>query len=199
MKRIHSMKRYFGILAITMFASVTACSYVVDMVERSITKRASFSVNATYDSVAHTVTITWDESGGGNFAGYEVYVTSDPDDEYSGYEIIAGRSDMGSNISGSSYFDTNPNNLDSIGTRSYTFPAVSLQTLLISDGVAIGRTARYFFRLGIIAWDEDTSDRPSKYIGGVSWETGSNLFDNYKIHTDIDEISGLAAVDITRW
>jgi len=194
------MSRYIAILAATMIATVTACSYVVDMVERSITKRASFSITATYDSVAHTVTINWTEAPGSNFAGYEVYMSENPDDEYSGYVIIAGPDNLGSDISSELFYDDAATELNSSDTRSYTYPDNFLSNKLTADDVtASGRTARYFFRLGIIDWDQNPDKRPERYIGNALWNVGANLFENYKIHTDIEEISGSAMVDITRW
>jgi len=182
------MSRYIAILAATMIATVTACSYVVDMVERSITKRASFSITATYVK-GSGVTINWTEEPGSNFAGYEIYVTTDPDDEYSGYTIVAGPEGLltGGNLLPPSvaYYDQTSLNLDIETTRSYTYTLVP--QLLTSDGVASGR---YFFRLGIITWDKNPSERTIQ--NGYTGIT----FDDYNAHTDIDEISGLAAVDL---
>jgi hypothetical protein len=182
MKRKNSMKRYIGILAITMFASVTACSYVVDMVERSITKRASFSINATYDHATQTVTLSWDETGGGNFAGYEIYITEGPDDEYSGYRVVAAAYTLNSD----SYFATSNAALTNISTQSYTYN--------VSNYISSFGAGRYFFRVGIIDWDENESDRTAS--NGYTEPWYSNLAANYPGNTDIDQISGLAAVDL---
>jgi len=176
-----------------MIATVTACSYVVDMVERSITKRASFSITATYVK-GSGVTINWTEDAGSNFAGYEIYVTTDPDDEYSGYTIIAGPEQLFGidNLSTQPYYDGGSLTLDDSITRSYFYDQTFINQLLMADGLAVNATARYFFRLGIIEWDKNPSERTSQngYTG--------DPFDDYNAHTDIDEISGSAVVDITR-
>jgi len=190
MKR--TMSRYTAILAATMIATVTACSYVVDVVERSITKRASFSITATYDPGTKNVTITWTESAGGNFAGFEVYVTTEPDDEYSDYAVAAA----GYTISSNAFFETAPSLLDS-GTRSYTFSAQEIYDDGASPNTVINYVmgpGRYFFRLGIINWDEDPDERT--YENGYTEPWDLNKAVNYPANTDISEISGLAAVDI---
>lgn len=185
MKRKNTIVRYIGILAITMIASMTACSYVVDMVERSITKRASFSIRATYDHSAQTVTITWTESPGNNFAGYEIYMTEEPDDEYSGYVVVAA----GQPISSNSFFELNAGQLLYPTTiQSYTFDVSEIVANSVAD-FKLG-SGRYFFRLGIIKWDQDPSKRT--LANGYTADT----FANYCNHTDIDEISGLAGVDL---
>ncbi len=193
MERKKLFRRYIILLNIAIFITLTACSYVVDMVERTITKRASFSISATYDPGTRSVTLSWRESPGGNFAGYEVYMTEYPDDEYSGYTIVAGPNNLGPPLSGQPYYDNSPF-LSNSGKRSYVFDSVHLYEKLQFDGVITpGTTVRYFFRLGIINWDEDQDERTSKngYTG--------NTFQDYCAHTDIGEISGSAVVDIISW
>ncbi len=87
MKMNRRITRYMALLAVAMLSALTACSYAMDYVERIITTRASFSVDAEYDGT--NIIISWDESGGSNFAGYEIYMTTRPNDEYSDYQVVA--------------------------------------------------------------------------------------------------------------
>lgn len=152
----------------------SACSYAVDVVERAITKRASFSIEATYNQDG-TVTIRWDESGGSNFAGYEIYMTEEKDNEYAGYVVIGA----GYAISSSSLFKLDTNLLNEF---AFTFTT--------NDIKSIKGAGRFFFRVGIIEWDEDPDDRTSE-----NGYTGNDETD-YKANTDIAEISGSLMVNI---
>jgi len=179
------MSRYIAILAATMIATVTACSYVVDMVERSITKRASFSITATYSALDDKVTITWDESGGGNFAGFEIYMTEEKDDEYSGYIIIGGPYNSIETSAVANYYRTD-SNLGLSTTRSFVLQDPELANVISQHGVG-----RYFFRVGIIDWDENPDKRT--VANGYIYQAPEQ---DYPANTDISEISGLAMVDI---
>jgi hypothetical protein len=157
--------------------TMNACSYGVDLVERAITKRASFSIEATYNPTTNTITISWTESGGTNFAGYEVYMTEEADNEYSGYVVIGAPY----SISSSPLFRVE-SSLQYVTTNTFTMNSTQV-TALPSKG-------RYFFRVGIIDWDEDADKRTLE-----NGYTGDTLHD-YTNNTDIAEISGLAMVDI---
>ncbi len=166
------------------FTFSTGCSYVMDYVEGRLTDRAAFSIEATYDAGAKEVTVTWDEYGSGDdFAGYEIYITEEPDDEYAGYELAA-----------SMYEQPNPD----ITLASGDLSGYLTDTCVLDvSGLATIAPGIYFFRVGIINWDEDDEeDRQDDYIGGPSWNDPSNRDDNYMIHTDISEISGYAKVEI---
>lgn len=140
----------------------TGCSYVSDMVEGRITKRASFSIEAVYDGSSN-VTLSWTKTDSSlDFAGIEIYVTSEPNNEYSKYDLVAKRT----------FPSTNSLSIGS--TTSYTVPKES------PAGV-------YFYRVGFVHWDEPYDKRPSLYTEDQA---------NYNIHTDIEEISGSARVDI---
>lgn len=117
----------------------TGCSYVSDMVEGAITDRASFSIDASYNSATQEVTITWDNSDlSSDFAGIEIYRTREANNEYSGYITVADRWDPSAPALGSG----------SAGSYSYTESEAGL----------------YFYRVGFIHWDEpideDTGIRP---------------------------------------
>ena len=161
----------------------------MDSIEGQLTDRASFSIEASYDPVLDRVTIKWDEHGSGDdFAGYEIYITEEPNDEYVGYELAA------------SYYETHPyiglsGDLKSSSTGSCTLDVNALLgALAIADGYGPGI---YFFRVGLIDWDEsDEDDRVDDYIGGINWNIEPNRRDNYWIHTDIESVSGYAMVEI---
>ncbi len=173
--------RYNKTLVLIFAMAITvlnACSYAVDMVERTLTKRASFSITAEYSG--DSVIVRWSESGSGNFAGYEVYITEEPDNEYAGYVVIGA----GYTISSSSIF-THDSNLLNGFTQSFTMGAAQVSNLKTQNG-----SGRYFFRVGIIDWDEDPDERTPE--NGYTGDTEQDYIHN----TDIAEISGLAMVDI---
>ncbi len=153
--------------------SLNACSYTVDMVERTITKRASFSIKAIYNGDG-TVTVQWNQTGVSNFAGYEIYMTTEPNNEYAGYTVIGA----GYDISSFSLFKLDLNLQGDVGS----FTSKDIKSTL--------GTGRFFFRVGIIAWDENPDERTAK--NGYTGDTEEDYIHN----TDIAEISGLAMVDI---
>jgi hypothetical protein len=161
----------FAIMAATASLLFSGCSYVMDAIEGAINERAAFSISASYDGFSN-VTVRWDEKGdSGTFAGFEVYRTSRADDEYADYELVA------------SYYY--PAYLEiGLSDSSYTYDVTGLHGI-------------YFYRIGIIAWDEDKeSDRVDNYTGGSSWNVEPNRETNYNSHTEIDKISGYAQVEI---
>ncbi len=165
------MKYTILIIYVTLLQFIfTGCSYVSDMVEGAITDRASFSINAR--QVGNNVVITWSETDlSTDFAGIEIYRTRKANDEYSGYITIADKDNDASLASGS--------------TVTYTHVNANL-----TKGV-------YFYRVGLIHWDESPYDRTIE--NGYSPEYPDAGWDgttNYNSHTDIDAISGSARVEI---
>lgn len=169
------------------FVSLTGCSYVMDSVEGAITKRSSFSVDVKRSG--NTFTLDWskdfpsiDEEA---FAGYEVYITERPDDEYSGYKIL---------LSGHS---ANPGDLgydpalQNSSTRNVTF------TYDVS--ALSGNT--YFFRVGVIYWSEtDQSERSKNWTTDngylYNWSSGGSTVVEYyyKRKSSLEKISGATMV-----
>ena len=146
------------ISALLLQFAFTGCSYVSDMVEGAITDRASFSINTSYNSATHEVTITWDKSDlSSDFAGIEIYRTREANDEYSGYITVADR------------WDTTALGSGSTGLYSYTE----------------SKTGLYFYRVGFIHWDEPEDERTyiedeSNYnihtdINAISGSAGVNI------------------------
>jgi len=159
----------FIIIAVLLNTAFTGCSYVSDYVEGAITDRASFSVQAEF--IAGTgVQLSWDKTDtGGNFAGIEIYRTSEENDEYANYTLIASRYSDSSLAIGTTktYIDTAP------------------------------PSGTYFYRVGLIHWDKDTNERtaangyiPAYEIPGWDGTT------NYNAHTDLDKVSGYGIVTI---
>ncbi len=150
---------------------LAGCSYTMDYIESAITARSSFSIEAEFDSMANTVSIRWDESPGlSDFAGFEIYFARD---EYDDYDLLASRFETESGGSGGG----NYKNLDSSSTRdySYTPPAPGI----------------YFYRVGIIEWDEDDDELQEQY--------GAFYFDSpaaYNAETSINKISGYRMVTV---
>ncbi|HOP63701.1 MAG TPA: hypothetical protein PK358_01580 [Spirochaetota bacterium] len=167
------------ILAAIINFSATGCSYVSDMIEGAITERASFSIEAR--QVGDDVVITWNETDhSSNFAGIEIYRTREANDEYSGYVIVADY--LTGAVSG---------DLSSGTTTTCTVnkPADDSAT------VPAGTSGIYFYRVGLIHWDEDEDDRTAENGYLVPWD-GLNFDTNYNNNTDINEVSGSAMVEI---
>ncbi len=183
------MNRKFFIYMITVLSILTVtfgtgCSYVSDTIEGLITNRASFSIDVAYDSSSEIISITWDENGGSDFAGFEVYVTETRDDEYSGYELVASRHALPSG--------TYAGDLSNKYSGSFSYNVSS-----IVNGVFPKGPGTYFYRIGIIKWDDDEKDRTSD--NGYVVDSNGTWLDNdvnYNNKTEIDQISGAAMVDI---
>lgn len=152
---------------------MTGCSYVTDSIEGAITNRASFSADAVYSG--GSVTITWDEADfDSDFAGIEIYRTSEPNDEYSNYMLVASQYQI---WNGSGYTSTSTPELGYYYTTSYT------DTSSLSSGI-------YFYRVGIIYWDDPSDERTPE-----NGYTGITATD-YNGKTHIEKISGYAQVVI---
>ncbi len=168
------MKYIKLIIFISLLFISAGCSYVSDMVEGEITDRASFSIQA--QQVGNNIVITWSETDlSSDFAGIEIYRTREPNDEYSGYVTAADR--FSGAVSG---------NLNSGTTITCTVNKP------FYDGATVNTPPGgiYFYRVGFIHWDKPAGERTSE-----NGYTGSESVD-YNYHTDIDEISGSARVEI---
>ena len=154
---------------------LTGCSYGMDMIERSMTDRASFSIDASYNS--GQLTIKWSESPSAEgFGGYEVYIIPEAWNEYGTYEVIAARH----------YLYTLPffsnSTLGDPATRSVSFS--------ISKSDLDGKGGEYYVRLGIIKMNvKDSNTEPKTYYD----KSNSSEYIN---HSSIDKISGYKAVYI---
>jgi len=163
-KTIKYIQRRACLVPALLFLLLPGCSYVMDSIEGAITDRASFSIDAEYVSGTGVI-INWTETGtSSNFAGYEIYITEFADDEYAGYTIVANK--------------FNDASLGNIITGTYTDTAPP-------SGV-------YFYRVGVIAWDEQEEDkRVAEW--GAGYESNQVI---YNSHTDISRISGAKRVVI---
>jgi len=170
----------FAVVALA--ASLSACSYMMDAIEGAITDRASFSIDAVYNAGSNTISITWNESGSTNFAGFEVYMTDEADNEYAGYTVIGADRPL----SAVAYFRED-SSLGSETCQSFTVQSGDVNDIrtLLGRGV-------YFFRVGIMDWDQNEGDRTEENGYSIPWSSDSN----YNDHTEFDQISGYARVTI---
>ncbi len=174
------LKYIIPVLCVLAMMAGTGCSYVSDAIEGAIMERSSFSIEAEYDSVNERVYINWVYSDTSqNFAGYEIYMTDQVDNEYAGYDLRASRYDRANTSS----------NISNLASGTVTEFTDYVDDVVHSVEEHLGPGV-YFFRVGIIHWDEDPEDR--------TLDNGYTDFTetDYEKHTDIDKISGYAEVYI---
>jgi hypothetical protein len=155
--------------------SLTGCSYVSDYVEGQITNRASFSVQAEYDGT-NVVLIRDETDYSDDFAGIEIYRSSNPNNEYALYEMIAYKWNNIQLRDGSNY-PTNP--------KTFTDDLSDLDLDPISPNYAGGV---YFYRVSFIHWDDSLKDREEAGSGysGTNPVYDSDTYDN---KTSIGKVS----------
>ncbi len=167
-------KIIYTLIFFAIVTAISACSYMADYVEGEITNRASFSISARY-IVGTGVIVEWNANPSNeSFAGYEIYMTQEPDNEFADYIVVGACY----NIDSSSYFQLEAGLSDSSASK---FTHNSLP----SSGI-------YFYRVGVIEWDErdynnDGQDE-KKPESPDEW-----LYESY---TKIADISGSAMVEI---
>lgn len=163
------------ILCATVTGTV-ACSYVADYIEGEMTNRASFSISAHYVSGIGVI-VEWNyDPDHESFAGYEIYMTEYPNNEFAPLIIVGGRDDFSS----SQYFQKDEN-LKNESTHHFIHDLSHKP----SNGI-------HFYRVAVIAWDE------RDYDGDGEKESSPPSYNksDYESYTDIDEISGSAMVAI---
>lgn len=180
MKRVMTMKRIYvsskifsALYVVLLFAIFTApgCSYVSDAIEGALTNRAGFSIDAYYDDTSTNVIVSWSESGSGNgFAGYEVYMTEEPNNEFADYIVVGARYPIGTD-----YFE---HHTDLSSSQTFT------HSNLPPPGI-------YFYRVGIISWDKIDADGDGEEDDYPPDEPGY-----YITKTSVSQISGSARVEI---
>lgn len=166
------------ILSAVLIAS-TGCSYAVDAVEGAITKRASFSVSVTHTGT--NCTIDWSNLSSvdeDSFAGFEIYVTDEANDEFAGYTVLAAPYDLGDSAQ-----ELVSESLYESSTRS--------ATVSFPSGTA-GKV--YYFRVGVVTWNVSTEEDRSKQWSGWSRSYGSLNKTFYFNSTSLGKISGGAKV-----
>ena len=172
-------KRFISILTVVsgiiILASSVGCSYISDSIEAAIFNRAGFSIKADYNG-SHVI-FNWGETGG-SFAGYEIYRTREVNNEFSKYTMEASKWDP--------FYDSL---LADYNTGFYAWDARSLRDSIdptLGPGI-------YFFRIGIIKWDEDDNESSDWNLTGDRWDDTEI---SYERHTSINKVSGSALVDI---
>ncbi|MFC1670557.1 hypothetical protein ACFL20_09195 [Spirochaetota bacterium] len=170
---------FVPIMSIFLLLMTTGCSYITDAIEGEILNRASFSITATYDDAEQSVLVAWNrESSGGDFAGWEIYISEEPDDEFAGYILVASR-----------YVDDINDDLH-IGTTKYYSHDVTY--LLSTPG-------RYFYRVAVIYRDEATDEDKDNYSDDMDGSlSGWDMTDPdvYHDRSHIDSISGFTYADV---
>lgn len=150
-----------------------ACSYVADYIEGEITNRASFSISAHYEAGTGII-VEWDTNpDNDSFAGYEIYMTEEPNNEFAEYIVVGACYDIGS-----SFFQEVPD-LQNSSTSQF------IHTNLPPPGI-------YFYRVGVIEWDE----RDYNNDGEDEKKPSSPDKSLYELYTNIADISGSAMVEI---
>ncbi len=182
------------LFAVILMAAGSGCSYVSDAVEGAITERSAFSIEANYDGLSQNVNIRWEETGGKNFAGYEIYISETQDDEYAGYVLVESRWRDETNFSTGT---GDQESLNDVYTLTYSHYVNDIVYGTFPNG-----PGTYFYRMGIIKWDKDLNERTEKNgysppfdpnnPSDTSWDNEYN----YNLHTKIDKISGAALVKI---
>jgi hypothetical protein len=170
------MKKLCILSTVLLLLSGIGCSYVMDSVEGAITKRSSFGVDVTKGA---GLTFNWSKDApsidAGAFAGYEIYITSERNNEFSGYQLFAGNS-----LNPGAASVGEQTQLDNPATQSVT---ISSYTLPNGPGT-------YFFRVGVIYWDEkDPNKRNSDWTIPPFASNKSYYYITTK-QTDIEKISG---------
>ncbi len=157
----------------------TGCSYGMDALEGAITQRASFSITAVYDETNYLVDISWTKTDSSDhFAGYEVYMTEYPWDEYGRYLVVAASEPIGTTL---------PDIVD-----SFTSMGLNDQTVSIPVSPDALNDGEYYFRVALYDFDKKPKDEwadpdvPEYYSGSA----------NYDDHTSLTAVSGFAAVEI---
>lgn len=156
-----------------LLAAATGCSYVVDAVEGKIMNRASFSITVTPTGAANQYNVDWSDISDVDsdaFAGYEIYVTESPNDEFAGYRVIAAYYDLGSGCTV----------IPSMGTMSDYDTTVSFGPVSAGDV--------YYFRVAEIEWDEKNEDDRDKNWKDPVWDTNHEYY--YLRKSSIGKISG---------
>ncbi|MGB4269862.1 MAG: hypothetical protein WBK20_11870 [Spirochaetota bacterium] len=154
--------------------AITGCSYMADYIEGEISNRASFSISARYiDGTG--VRVEWSVNpDNDSFAGYEIYMTEEPDNEFADYIVVGARY----TISTSPYFQEK-NSLADPPTTSFTHNQLPVPGI-------------YFYRVGVIKWDEHDYNNDGKDEKKPTLPNQS-LYESY---TEITDISGSAMVEI---
>ncbi|HEY1407138.1 MAG TPA: hypothetical protein VF857_11060 [Spirochaetota bacterium] len=170
-------------LTAILFVSGMGCSYVMDSVEGAITKRSSFSVGVS--RTGNQFTLDWSKDKPSinteAFAGYEIYITDEANNEFAGYELLlSGHPDSKSKAGNSA---------------SLLDPATSNVTFTYNVSSLSGQT--YFFRVGVIYWDEEKeADRSKNWTTAkgysFDWNGSSTTVVQYfyPIKSKLDKISG---------
>ena len=174
------IKLYAACLCLLLLSGA-GCSYVVDAVEGYAMKRSSFSIDVTplggdqYKVDWSNIYEVKNDDGkisDQEFAGYEIYITETPNDEFSGYKLLAGPYNLG--VSGAIAMES----LYDQDTRTATL------TISKTSGSV------YYIRVGAVVWSQAKDEDKSSDWPGWTDTYGSINETFYSVKTSLDRISG---------
>ncbi len=181
------MKKILLPFLIIFVTPLISCSYGIDMLEGALTERASFSIEAEHDG-ASTLTVSWEETAPEHFAGWEIYMTIEPWNEYSEYKVIAASEYTA--LSLPSWITFNDNS--SLAADSSRGASISVEVPSDPD-----MRGEYYVRAAIITFDEKPEDEWSDPETPEYYGDGENpRYDDYVNHTSVDSVSGFCPVMI---
>jgi len=140
-------KIYCLFVLVYLAGTLLGCSYGMDALEGAITERASFSIDAFFNS-PDTVEVSWSELPDAHFAGYEVYMTTRAWDEYGSYELVAAKYLINNDIPSWITFEQlgdYPTNAD----------------ITVNPTDADFYPGEYYVRVGLVYYDEKPEDERS--------------------------------------
>ncbi len=162
------------IMLVAIAHSIIACSYMADYIESELTNRASFSITARYEGGTGVI-VEWDTNPNqDSFAGYEIYMTEEANNEFADMIVVGARFNIGS----SPYFNED-------NQLKYSSTSQFIHNQIPPSGI-------YFYRVGVIEWDERDYDGDGKN----EKKPDSPSIGLYQSYTTIAEISGSAMVEI---
>lgn len=155
--------------------AISSCSYIADYIEGELTDRSSFSISAQYINGVGVIILWHTDIDIHSFAGYEIYMTEQPYNEFSSLCAVGA----GFDIINTPFF-IKQDDLLNPATNIFIHDQAHLP---VSPGI-------YFYRVAIIAWE--THD----YDGNGEKDSRPTVPDEilYKTFTYINKISSSAMV-----
>ena len=141
-------------LIVALCLLLSSCSYLAELTSKFGETVSSFSIDASYDSVTDKLTVSWKEvPSEDGFAGYEVYISERPWDEFGTFVAIAAKQNIYS--PSKSYFTT-VFNLGDKTTKSVNIYINPLQ---------LNGSGEYYVKVAVIQYkyDSDTKTYDTTY------------------------------------
>ncbi len=212
---MYKIFRFIFLLNIISVLALVNCSYVMDSIEASITERSAFSIKGSFNPDTNEVAISWSggKAGAGDeaFAGYEIYMTKQADNEFVGYTVKSAPYDLGEGVM------TGADSNDNAQELTYTIVYDAQLRRYSTDSTTLSINSSFsgiqFFRVGVIHWSVDTKlkrageddDDPDTHgwIGEGFVEYSDSSYDEYDDNqtfyvnrTNLSAISGGLMIEI---